>query len=334
MAYFSSDRNELGNFGCGAGCSCKSCRTATPNFSQVYEEEEPLEPRSANSSAPQPNSAFRPKTVFGAPYGPWRARSGARPSPQDIRLIKLFRVPASLGEAPAPSAMERFGQPGLPLSPSVPIFTTDCPVPPGCPPVAVGQCGAVLRRAIFEAIRLANNAASKLEVASKVEPSKRDKDAKRTAHLFRFFFRHDPSLPVPWAGNVTSGASVAARFRAVARELGGGRRVTFRCNFGARCAGRVAVTNQDLEPNVINLCARFWAPPALPGLPPEGFRAGTIIHEMLHVLYSDFFHHAGHPSGDPERRRDNAHCYKAFALRVGDYGGDPNAASRCRARSA
>jgi Lysine-specific metallo-endopeptidase len=324
MAYFSTDPGGLGEFGCGADCSCKSCRSAA-NVGEVYEKEEIATP------AAQPNSASRPRTVFGAPYGAWRARSGTRPRPQDIRFIK---VPASLGEAPAPSAIERFGQPGVLLSPSAPIFTTDCPVPPGCPPIAVGRCGAVLRQAILEAIRLANNAASKLEVASKLEPGKRDKDAKRTAHLFRFFFGHDPSLPVPWAGNLTSGASVADRFRAVARELGGGRRVTFRCNFGARCAGRVAVTNQDLEPNVINLCARFWAPPALPGLPPEGFRAGTIIHEMLHVLYSDFFHHAGHPSGDPERRRDNAHCYKAFALRVGDYGGDPNAATRCRGRSA
>ena len=36
MAYFSG-HNELSGFGCGADCSCKSCRTMTANLSQVYE---------------------------------------------------------------------------------------------------------------------------------------------------------------------------------------------------------------------------------------------------------------------------------------------------------
>jgi hypothetical protein len=207
----------------------------------------------------------------------------------------------------------------------------------GCPPLAAAQCIPVVRRAITEAINLANNAANKLEAPTKLEPSKRDpkkdKDAIETARLFTFFFCHDPSKPVTWSGNEASGVSVAKRFRAVAKELGGGRRMTFRCNFGALCTGSVAVTRQDVEANVINLCAPFWNPPAgLRGLSNDGFRGGTILHEMLHVLYTDFFHHAGHPSGDPEFRRDNAHCYKAFALRVWGYGEDPNARARCRAR--
>lgn len=44
MSYLSSEPNELGYFGCGGDCSCKSCRTAAPNFSEVYEEEEPEAP--------------------------------------------------------------------------------------------------------------------------------------------------------------------------------------------------------------------------------------------------------------------------------------------------
>ncbi len=47
MAYFSSEPNELGYFGCGGDCSCKSCRTAAPTFSEVYEEEEPEAPPAA-----------------------------------------------------------------------------------------------------------------------------------------------------------------------------------------------------------------------------------------------------------------------------------------------
>lgn len=78
-----------------------------------------------------------------------------------------------------------------------------CPAPPGCPPVAAGQCVAVLRQAIIEAIRLANNAASKLE------PSQRDAETKETARLSKGFFGHDPTRPVAWAGNKASGAIVA-----------------------------------------------------------------------------------------------------------------------------
>ena len=55
------------------------------------------------------------------------------------------------------------GEPGSPPQPTGPVFNVQCPAPPGCPPVAAGQCGAVLRQAIREAINLANNAASKLE---------------------------------------------------------------------------------------------------------------------------------------------------------------------------
>jgi len=59
-------------------------------------------------------------------------------------------------------------------------------------------------------------------------PGSRNKDAKETARLFRAFFCHDPSLLIPWAGG-PSGASVAVRFRAVADELDGGRRILFIC---------------------------------------------------------------------------------------------------------
>ena len=312
MAYFFESSPGFGEFGCGAGCPCKSCQRGAPKLSEVYEEEDI--PAPAGLKAARKMGAWSERRISTDQSGlgefrHWVRRSGSSP---------VFE--------PAPSAMAGFGEP------TGPLFHVPCPA--GCPPVAAAQCRAVVRQAIIEAIKLANNAASKLEVASKLAPSKRDKDAKRTADVFTFFFGHDPSKPVPWAGNVASGNTVAHRFRAVARELGGGRRITFRCNLGPLCAGNVAVTNQAAEPNVMNLCAPFWAPPASPGLPAEGFRAGTLIHEMLHMIYPDFFHHAGHPSGDPERRRDNAHCYKGFALRVGGYGRDPNAVARCRARNA
>ena len=82
----------------------------------------------------------------------------------------------------------------------------------------------------------------------------------------------------------------------------------------------------DPEPNVVNLCARFFLygsettsrnrnkpQPALPGLPAPYYRAGVIIHEMLHLLFYEFLLH--HPPGRP-----NAHCYEAFALRAAGFG--------------
>src|SRR5262249_12803863 len=151
--------------------------------------------------------------------------------------------------------------------------------------------------------KLAGNAAGRVETATKLEPAKRDPAAKRTADLFKFFFGHDPTRPVPWAGNAASGISVAFRFRSVAKELGGGRRITFRClPSRAGCADddvtcctthTNAWVNQRTIPNVIHLCAQFWhPPPGLRGLPALQFRAAIILHEMLHLLFEDFLLHA------------------------------------------
>src|SRR5258708_2524730 len=95
-------------------------------------------------------------------------------------------------------------------------------------PVHGGGCRAVVRQAIIEAIKLARNAAGKIDAAISVEPSKRGKDAKETARLFQFFFCHDPSLVIPCAGG-PSGVTVAQRLRAVAGELGVVRWVFFAC---------------------------------------------------------------------------------------------------------
>jgi hypothetical protein len=222
-----------------------------------------------------------------------------------------------------PSLLAGIGQPRSPAPISKPIFTIECPA--GCPPVAAGRCRNVLHKAIQSAIQLSSNAASKLEASN---------PDTETVRLFRFFFGHHPSKPVSWAGNKASGAIVAHRFRKVAEELGGGRRMVFRCDAGCSATTN-ASTDAATDPNLVKLCQRFWTTPVAsrPRLSPQFFRAGIILHEMLHLLYHDFFHHSGHPSGDPERRRDNSHCYEAFALRVAGFGADPADVSQCRARS-
>jgi hypothetical protein len=203
------------------------------------------------------------------------------------------------------------GQARSAAQPARPRFRIDCPA--GCPPIAAAQCRTVLRQAIREAIKIANNAASKLEA------SPRDAE---TVRLFRFFFGHSPSRPIPWAGNRASGANVAHRLRKVAEGLQT-RGTLFRCGCPGAPAGRRAQVRPGTAPNVIELCTRFWNPPAgLRGLPDPAFRAGVIIHEMLHLLYRDFLVHS--------TRRANAHCYEAFVLRVAGYGADPSDVTQCR----
>ena len=190
---------------------------------------------------------------------------------------------------------------------------------------------------------MATIAATKLDATLIFGP--RTKSANDTATLFTRIFGHDPRTPVKWAGNIASGASIADRFRKVARELAGpakgGRTITFRSDpAGPNCPpGRRGFVDPSDPPHVIHLCPRFWNPPPQAGLPPEGFRGGVILHEMLHVLYPGLFGHDtvdddGHivrqntsPWG--ERRRNNAHCFRAFALRAAGQGQDNLALPRC-----
>src|SRR5437667_7831057 len=103
MAYF-SDHDELGYFGCGAGCSCKSCRSATQNLSQVYEEDElppppaPTAPKLTGWFGRYPPGAARASFGFGRPvwgFGqpplrtPWRERLNPDPAPQRLRFLNL-----------------------------------------------------------------------------------------------------------------------------------------------------------------------------------------------------------------------------------------------------
>jgi hypothetical protein len=203
----------------------------------------------------------------------------------------------------------------------------------GCAPFPAARCIAVLRQAISDAIKMALDAANKLDDALK--PGSPTADTVNP--LFRFFFGHNPTRPVEWAGGIASGKSIADWYRAVARELGGGRQITFRCGTAVLCGTAVAVTRHcdpaivgTVEPNVINLCGPFWASPGFPGLAPEDFRAATILHEMLHVVFCEGFHDGGPPPN--QFRRNNASCLEAFACRVNGFGADPSAVTACRSR--
>jgi len=55
MAYFSPASSGFGEFGCGAGCSCKACQSGASKLSEVYEEDDnppPPPPRLRTRRAP------------------------------------------------------------------------------------------------------------------------------------------------------------------------------------------------------------------------------------------------------------------------------------------
>jgi hypothetical protein len=214
-----------------------------------------------------------------------------------------------------------------PAAPAEPAFRFFCAA--GCAPHAANQCRDIVRRAIREAIRLAENAATKLEA--------RDEEALR---LFRFFFG-DPTRPVPWANNQPAADLVAFRFRAVAD--GFRTRVPhIRCGTAADCGTAVAFVQPraaaspaiPLPRNTIVLCPPFWRA-GVPGTDSASWRGATLLHEMLHLLFWEFFGHQANlprPMDPEERRRDNSNCYESFALRLAGHGADATAVADCRAR--
>lgn len=207
--------------------------------------------------------------------------------------------------------MQEMEQPSQPRA----TYRFECPT--GCAPIGAAQCEATLRQAIVDAIGLANNAARKLTAATV------DSETRR---LFRFFLGHEPSRPVPWANNQESRLIVAKRMLSSARELGGGRRTLYRCGCPGAGAGTNAITISPIE---VRLCPRFFGPSPQAGLSPRFFRAGVILHEMLHQLYIEFLLH-----NPKERRRNNAHCYEALAMRLAGHAADQSDVVQCRDRPA
>jgi hypothetical protein len=165
-----------------------------------------------------------------------------------------------------------------------------------------------------------------------VAPADRNAEQNETARLFRFFFRHDPLHQIRGPALEDSGVSIAKRFRAVARELDGGRRVSFDCRPDREgCGQDLTCCDPDNNawfhpgvPNSVTLCSGFWnPPPTLRGLPQRTYRAAIIVHEMMHMLFHGVI-------GDTVPGRPLAACYEAFALRVAGFGADRFDVCACR----
>ena len=201
------------------------------------------------------------------------------------------------------------GQPQV--SPPRASYRLLCPA--GCTPFITAQCDATLRSAILDAIAIANTAVRRL-TAAPVDSE--------TRSLFLSFIGHEPSLRIPWANNQESRFSVAKRLRSCARELGGGRWTRYRCGCPGLGPDFVAWTRNPIE---VWLCPSFWGASPQAGLPDRFYRAGVILHEMLHQLYIEFLLHNA-----KERRRNNANCYEALAMSLAGHVPDQVGVEQCR----
>lgn len=192
-----------------------------------------------------------------------------------------------------------------------------------CPPAGftMAQATRTVRRAIVAAIGIAKSAAAKLDSIEQKRASgqPRSEEDKRVAKQFTFFFRHDPNHLISWAGNKPSGVNVALRLRQAADALVK-RGLHYRCTCpGAPLTRRGQAAHRGTH---IRLCNAFWNVPVGLHMDAETFRAGVILHEVLHVIIE--------PIDDADPPRANAHCYEAFAMRASGHGADRSDVRQCR----
>ncbi len=262
------------------------------------------------------------------------------PNPMYVYGRGFAELPAPPAPAPAPAA---------PAPPAGPVFRFECPA--GCHQGAEAVCRRVLFQALADAIQLCSGAASQLEASPR---STRTRNIFRSL----FGHDPSLPVPWAGgkeSGAIVAHrlrkVAEAIHGRVTHFHCGGfpGAPANLQCP--------PAVNAIALPPNLIVLCPRFWnlepfTPPA-PAFPPtlagpdrealfervlgvaglawaaptpaararvaRFWRAGIVLHEMLHLLFRGFFRHFAVPPNpdDPqERRRDNAHCYAAFAWLV------------------
>jgi hypothetical protein len=220
--------------------------------------------------------------------------------------------------------------------------------PPACPPFKIAfdnNCPftffeyASRRKDLCDRILGAINLAKKAAFSLETKPL-----SQATINKFRQIFGQGPldHWELPWAPRRTmpAGHIVASRFRTVAKELHT-RDTLYRCatNFCTRGGGSGSSPQpeQPLHPietlvvdvvawaalckDEVGLCPGFWT------LKPE-WQEGTVLHEMFHLCFGltcAWFQHDG-----KERKRNNAHCYEAFALSIAGQGPDPISIDKCR----
>jgi hypothetical protein len=219
-----------------------------------------------------------------------------------------------------PSASGHAAAAPLTPKPRGPNFKFECQA--GCGRFPPGICQTILRQAILDAIKLAENAARLLEA---------DRRSITTINEFQAIFGYEPSRPLPWPQVKDFGIRVAYRYRAVARALRKGGTL-YRCHpcppsaaseypnavVDANAWALLDRAGAAQPPNEVWLCPSFWllTPP---------LQAGVILHEMFHLRYDPCYVH-----GTCETKRTNAHCYEALALRLAKFNPDMADIARCQ----
>ncbi|MGA7392549.1 MAG: hypothetical protein WBW78_07840 [Terrimicrobiaceae bacterium] len=331
MPYFSTDPGELGEFGCGADCSCKSCRSAS-NVGEVYEKEEIAPPAPAKPpAAPKMGGWFSEQ--FGESLRRHRIRNNYLYAKEPLGQIRTSLQPRNLtGPPPQCEAIpEKYKLRGKNRLTSGRV---------NCPTRA--DAVRILRTTIARAVEMLDNTIGELvrarEAACRGEPLGWPALGDVTACWLKYrlgvciddlsawikgAFRKSETEPTPVAEVI--------RRLVVPRNLLATNQIAYvcdcaPCNAGDNACVIVCHAGECIRTpdRVIRLCPPFWSDTHAP------FREQTIIHEAVHLT-----HCAPHGTCAPPSTTERAtgigwpECLAQFVVATSGKRLDPAQRRRC-----
>ena len=333
MAYFSTDPGGLGEFGCGADCSCKSCRSAS-NVGEVYEKEE----------IPSPAPATLPTTPK---MGGWFSEQFGESLRRHHMSNNMYRY-----------AKEPLGQIRTSLQArnlAGPKQSLQCEAIPekytlrgkyrltsgkvNCPTRA--DAVRILRTTIARAVEMLDNTIGELvrarEAACRGEPLGWPALGDVTACWLKYRLGvciDDPSVWIKGAfrKSETEPTPVAEVIRrlVVPRNLLATNQITYTCDCAPCNAGDNAcvivchagecIPTPD---RIIRLCPPFWSDEHAP------FREQTIIHEAVHLTHCAPHGTCAHSTTERATGIGWPECLAQFVVATNGRRLDPGQRRRC-----
>ena len=255
MSYFSTDSCGLGEFGCGAGCSCKQCRS---NLAEVYEEEEI--PEAAPSKAAPKMGAW-----FGEPPPPQPPRTCDNKSIPTLITTKPFTISKVYGTCAKRT------------------------------PFGVANPGTVIALAVTRAIEMLDNTINELVNARTAVCAGQAPAWPLLGDITLEWLKTRLGVCIDdiraWTAGTFVNRSVAEVIRRLTRvrNLIASNVIVYVCH-GPQCDDDdwayvlIDPNCKRTEPTIIRLCKNFWVTSVDAKIHAE-FQAQTILHEASHLYH-------------------------------------------------
>jgi hypothetical protein len=289
MSYFSRDPGELGEFGCGADCSCKSCRSAS-KVGEIYEKEKIAPPANVKRpAAPQIEGWFSEQSDESLRRQHLKNNISLH-TKEPLGQIRTSLQPRNLTGPKQPLQCEAIPEKyRLSGKNRLTNGRVNCPLR--------ADAVSILRTTIARAVEMLDNTIGELvrarEAACRGEPLGWPTLGDQTACWLKYrlgvciddlsawikgAFRKSATEPTPVAEVI--------RRLVVPRNLLATNQITYTCdcapcNAGDNacvivCHAGACIPTPD---RVIHLCPPFWSDAHAP------FREQTIIHEAVHLTH-------------------------------------------------